>query len=733
VSAATTAAAGAMRANVQVDEKTTVSLDLVYGTTPAHVADFAAWVRRNNLTVVGYDVETGGLNVFADGLATLQFGNPLCPEPRAYVFCVRSLLAHGPDALDPVLAVLRDPKVMKLGQNTKFECRWTEHHLKTRLKNVACTQVAELVLRAGLVSSSEGGEDDGGGERKVYGEVSMAALCRRHLGVEIDKDHWVRTSFWATAPGALDYRQLCYAALDTVYPFYIAREQKVELTARALVGIVRIEWELIPILAHAELWGLPIDADRWTELWQVAVAEADRAKRALDDLLRPHSRQNELFDGARPTDENGKAINYASGPQVCRAIRRYCESIGWPIEIVDNARREAALKEEYAADHLKWRRETEPDFPAADAPDYLVPEDRYCIVVSKNKNVLKLAMLRNQLPRELVQALLTWSLYEKRATGFGNKFLVKNLHPDGTIKTEFHQALNTTGRISTTPNLQNIDKAPEYRACFRARPGYKFVQLDYSAQEPRITAQLTGDPTYLGTFLEDDDIYMRLYTTFTGEVMAEDDPRYKGTRQQFKAVILSKNYRAGKAKLRDQMTLYLEKQILAGHRAAPTIEEAAEIDATFKARCVDVVRFQEECFRLADPKTSPRKIWDKYVRGPVTFIESPCGRKRFFAHDAAGVWTEACNEPVQGCAATMTKVAAVLVEREIEAHGFDAHVVNLVHDEGLWEVRADQAEAFAAVAKAKMEEAGRYYLPDVPVVAAPPEGTTGVVDCWVKE
>ncbi len=725
-----TAVTQALRASVQVDEATTTDIELVYATAPSDVADFVAWMQRHRLKVVGYDVETGGLNVFRDGLATLQVGNPVCDEPRAYVFCVRSL---GREALRPVLDVLADPAVMKLGQNIKFECRWTEHHLGVRLANVACTQVTELLLRAGLIEAGRSGGDgeSDGSSRKVYGEASMAALCRRHLGIEIDKDHWVRTSFYATEPGKLQYRQLVYAALDTVYPFFIAREQKVELTARALVSIARLEWELIPVLAHAELWGLPIDADRWTTLWQEAVAEAARAKRALDDLFRDTSKQRELFAGERPTANGGKALNYNSSHQVCEAVQRYCEKIGWPVEIVTSAAKANKLREEYGAEYLAWRRQKDPAFPVEKVPDHLVPEDRYCLLVSKDKLVLKLAMLRGQLPKDLVQALLTWSVWEKRTKM--NKFLVDNYHEDGTIKTEFHQVIVDTGRLSTTPNTQNIDHEPQYRACFRPRPGYKFVQFDYSQQEPRTTAQVTRDPTYVATYVGGDgDIYCGMGETFTGGRPAPEEPGYKAWRQRFKTVVLSKAYRAGKAKLRDQLTLNLEKAILSGEVDPPTMADVADLDEMFKERCADVVRFQAECTRLADHATSERKIWDKYVKGPVTFIESLCGRKRFFA---AGddFYTQPCNAPIQGLGATMIKAAAVLVEREIRRGGFDAHVVNLVHDEGVWEVREDQAEAFALIAKAKMEEAGRYYLPDIPIFAEPPPGTSGVVDCWTKE
>jgi DNA polymerase-1 len=418
-------------------------------------------------------------------------------------------------------------------------------------------------------------------------------------------------------------------------------------------------------------------------------------------------------------------------------IRQYCEYIGWPHKLVTTEADLAALMEVYAADHLKWRRERDASFRAEWAPEHFLPEDEYCILIKADKQNLKLRMLRGQLPRELVQAIIEYSTYRKRSTSFGLKFMQEALHADGTIKTEFHQAITTTGRISTTPNIQNQPRDPRYRACFRARPGYKLVIADYSAIEPRLTAEVTQDPTYVSTFLEGKDIYVSMAFTLTGELPDKHTPEGAIKRQEFKVVVLSKAYRAGAAKLRDQLTLSLEKLILAGEVPPPTLEQAKLLDQLFKERCAEVVRFQDACEQYANP-TSARKVWDRFLKAPVTWVEAPCGRKRFFGPDAKNTFTESSNAPIQGASATMMKAAACLVQRDLDAGvdgvPYDAHCVNLVHDEGIWEVRADQAEAVGRIVKRRMEEAGAFYVRSVPVIAEFPEGsTTGVVSVWSKK
>lgn len=701
-----------------------------------HLAALLEWLSTS--TLFGFDIETNGLDPWKDGIATLQFGQiGHSSGIDAWVLDVR---AFSREELDPVFAVLESREHAKLGQNIRFEYRFLRAHYGIRIRRLADTQIAEMIIRAGLLSPK--GDTARGVDRSAYRLCSMNALMKRYAKLEIDKDKDLRTSFFATPVGQHSVRQIIYAASDVIYPFVIAQAQRQLIEDRGLQGIVKVEMELIPVLGELEHVGVRVDKTQWRALWQEALGARAEAEAALDELIRPCTLQADLFDTdtvkARPLyPKASRPLNYSSSDQVKWAIKAYCDATQWPLPVVIDKKEARELKMRYGASWLQKQAEQGRSVNLDDLPDWLIPEGEVCLLTEADKGTLVLRKSRKQLPAEIVDLLMTYSKYDIRCDTFGNDWLLKNVNiKTGRVHTEVHQSVTNTGRLSTTPNLQNIPSDRRYRQCFIPADGKKFVICDYSQQEPRLLAQVSQDPVYLTTYANNDDLYLAVAEAMLGHRPDKHTPEGKLERKIFKIIVLAMAYRAGARKLRDQLTLGMADDIAAGRVEPPTLEYAREMHARFFQVHEKVLEYQNLCSAGADPRgAGVAKIWDDLAADLVTYVRAPCGRVRFFPSTSTNTYTEASNAPIQGGSATMIKAASGLIQRMIEDEGWvgKAVIINLVHDEIVAEVDDDIAQAFAPKMQALMVQAGRFYCPDVAIAAEFPEGSNGVVPYWAKE
>ncbi|TFH41899.1 MAG: hypothetical protein E4H01_14245, partial [Lysobacterales bacterium] len=288
--------------------------------------------------------------------------------------------------------------------------------------------------------------------------------------------------------------------------------------------------------------------------------------------------------------------------------------------------------------------------------------------------------------------------------------------------------------LASEPNIQNIPSDAAYRACFKPSPGNKFVVADYSQIEPRLSAEASQDPVYLKTFIEGKDIYCSIGEAMTGQPIDRATPHGKLMRKIFKALALALAYNMGVAKLRNALTLALADEIESGEVEMPTFDYARSLLKGFFVVHHGIKAYQAVCIAEADPQHSTRpKLYDRYLDAAVTWVTAPCGRKRFFAPDCLTTYTEAPNAPIQGCSATITKLAAVRIWERTRAEGIECHMVNLVHDELVVEVAEVHAPQLRDIVKEEMEGAAARYITHVPVIADFPGGTDGIVDMWLKE
>ncbi|GAB2793600.1 DNA polymerase I [Halomonas shantousis] len=265
----------------------------------------------------------------------------------------------------------------------------------------------------------------------------------------------------------------------------------------------------------------------------------------------------------------------------------------------------------------------------------------------------------------------------------------------GRIHTSYHQAVTATGRLSSSdPNLQNIpirtEEGRRIRQAFVARPGYAIVAADYSQIELRIMAHLSEDKGLLDAFAEERDIH----TATAAEVFGTSpDKVLPDQRRSAKAINFGLIY--------GMSAWGLAKQLRVERKQAQTYIER------YFDRYPGVARFMDNIRAQAAEQGYVETVFGRRLYLPE--INSRQHARRQAAERTA------INAPMQGTAADIIKRAMIDVDTWLHPldgkSEFDAWMVMQVHDELVFEVKTEQAEAFIMAVKQRMQNAGELKVP----------------------
>ena len=267
----------------------------------------------------------------------------------------------------------------------------------------------------------------------------------------------------------------------------------------------------------------------------------------------------------------------------------------------------------------------------------------------------------------------------------------------GRVHTSYHQAVTATGRLSSSdPNLQNIpirtDEGRRIRQAFVARPGYRIVAADYSQIELRIMAHLSGDKGLLSAFAEDKDIHAATAAEVFGVAL---DKVSGDQRRSAKAINFGLIYGMSAWGLGRQ--LHIEQS-----------QAKTYIDRYFD-RYPGVARYMERIRAQAADDGYVETVFGRRLYLPEIHSQNRARRQ--------GAERTAINAPMQGTAADIIKRAMIDMDAwladQAGSDGLDAWMVMQVHDELVFEVKEDQAEAFMAEVKTRMQNAASL---DVPLI-----------------
>jgi DNA polymerase I-like protein with 3'-5' exonuclease and polymerase domains len=311
----------------------------------------------------------------------------------------------------------------------------------------------------------------------------------------------------------------------------------------------------------------------------------------------------------------------------------------------------------------------------------------------------KLQPLAAQYP--IIATLLEYRTVQKALTSYGENMIGLINPATGRLHADFRQIGAPTGRFAcTNPNIQQVPHAVEYRRCFSGHPaGRKLVIADYSQIELRILAEFSGDRGFIDAFNSGADLHK---VTAAQVFNVSLDQVTKDQRDFAKRLNFGVVYGIGAQRF----------SIMTGLG----VPEAENVLRKYFSTYRGLDTYLRDAANRAVSERQARTASGRLVR----FRYDENDRQQISMTQRNGK-----NTPIQGTSADILKRALRLLSDELRTTS--AKIVNIIHDEIVVEVDADQAEEIARKVEGAMCAAGEEYLETVPVKVE-----TEIAEEWVK-
>ena len=306
---------------------------------------------------------------------------------------------------------------------------------------------------------------------------------------------------------------------------------------------------------------------------------------------------------------------------------------------------------------------------------------------STNEEVLQELALDYPLPKLLIEHR---SLSKLKGT-YTDK-LPEDCDPaDGRVHTSFHQAVTSTGRLSSSdPNLQNIpirtEEGRRIRKAFIAPVGWSVMAADYSQIELRIMAHLSGDQSLVDAFARGDDIHRA-----TAAEVFDLEPMFVTDEQRRRAKAINFGLIYGMSAFGLARQLGIERA-----------EAAAYIDRYFE-RYPGVRHYMDATRAMAHDKGYVETVFGRRLTLPDIHARQVPIRQ---AAERAAI-----NAPMQGTAADIIKRAMLRVNKALGEADLGCNLLLQVHDELVLEVCDRDLDAAKSLVRVEMEAAAELAVP----------------------
>jgi len=535
--------------------------------------------------------------------------------------------------------------------NAKFDYKFLKH-AGIVLENIWDTMLAECTLYCGY---------------KGWG-YGLLQVAKRYLDVDLDKT--TRGEFYKLEGEPFTDKQIEYAALDVAYLYDIAKTQRELAIQYDVLYAVELENSVVKAVADIEYNGMYLDRDAWLKNAEENALLQKDIHKTLDDIVKkepllqkyvPKYVQTNVFG----YEERELNINYGSPPQ----IKKLFAELGYPSD-------------------------------------------------STSDGVLKKLVKKHEFFASLQQYRKT----SKIVSTYGKSFLKAINKTTGRVHTEFWQVLSTF-RMSSgggktrpdLPNLQNIPASDKFRNCFKPKPGYKWLSIDYAAQELRLMADASDEEGFIDVLNRGEDLHCYVGSMMTGKTITKAD---KAERTAAKTINFGKPYGMGPNKLADTLEIEVED-------AEKLFSQYGKAFPKLNAWLAGRSKFAKSKGYI--PLASPHKgrRWFPKIHDAIKLRKEPNPNWSEIMTIEGDIQREGSNTPIQGTGAAIMKEA--LVETREIIKNYDACLICTVHDQLDIEVRADQDEELSRIVSEAMLKCGNKYVTKVNM-----EVDATITDMWQK-
>lgn len=541
-----------------------------------------------------------------------------------------------------------------------------------------------------------------------------------------------------------------YAARDPIITWELYEFQNKYLNATdpdlktCYDAFINNEMPLIPVMVDVEDTGIKLDFDKQKELLEKYTCKLAESEKKTVEILKHFENKINAYRAAQLKEESDL-------PKEKRKLVR----LDSPINL-SSAKQVSALL--YDILGLTNGRDGE-DAKGTGEKLLLLVKEKLEGKKDADKNAI-----------ELVDSILDLRGIKKLLSTYVEKMPNAVNKNDGKVHCSFNQYGTVTGRMSSNePNMQNIPargESAEIRTMFTADEGSVLISCDYSQQEPRILAHVSGDEHLIEAYRSGKDLYAQMASLVFHKSYEECLEHFpdgslnkegKKLRGRMKAIVLGVMYSKEAPSIAEDLKIsraeaenlyetffnrfpkvkkYIEgtqkfakengfvKTLWGRKRRLPdmTLPEYEISYAEAKmAESVDIMDFSGGPQEVAEVSASEKSRIIKELKSARGFTAKKMILKRWaekgykVADNTRKIMEasrQCVNSVIQGTAADMTKEASVICYNDPRLQKLGAKIVLWVHDETISMVPQEHAaEACKYISENMKKAAARLCVP----------------------